>query len=154
MKYVQPHLLTKYKLKLHWDTFFCHSDWQRSKSPIRSSVGEVWCGGNSFITGGEINWKPTKGQYAIPIRITNVPPFWPSNFISRPLSYRYTHIYAKWCIYQIICHNTVQAEDQRLSKCPFKRDPDKARLFNCKKRMKDLQNVLIVEKKNQSIYDV
>lgn len=72
-------LTKKYKLKLPWNTIICCWNWQRSKTPITYSVGEAWSKGNSFITGGEINWMAAKVNMAISIKITNVPTLWPGN---------------------------------------------------------------------------
>lgn len=52
-------------------------------------------------------------------------------------------------MFKMVCCNIVKAKDWKLKlhECTLKRDPDKAILFNCKKGMNNLQNVLVGKKR-------
>ena len=131
--YVQNHLIKKYKLKLYRDTIFLLCKLAKIQKPnnVLCWWGLKYKEYIYHLRG--VNWRAMEVNVTMFIKITNAPALWPSNSISRPLSYSHTHKYAKWCTYKIICCNIVKAKDWKLHICPLKSDPDKAILFNCKK---------------------
>lgn len=104
-------LIEKGKLKPHEEISLNLLGSQRSKSPIThcpSHTGLAGTAGESDLCG--------RGQ-AVSIKSMNAPTLWSNNSSSRILSYPYTQICAKWCMYRCALQHCLQQQRWR-TKCP------------------------------------